>query len=36
MAPALVVDGKTCGHAKPADVAGHIAAIRAQNGGNKL
>lgn len=30
MAPAMVVDGKTCGHAKPADVAGHIAAIRAK------
>jgi NADH-quinone oxidoreductase subunit E len=30
MAPAMVVDGKTCGHAKPADVSGHIAAIRAK------
>lgn len=30
MAPAMVVDGKTCGHAKPADVAGHIATIRAK------
>lgn len=29
MAPAMVVDGKTCGHAKPADIAGHIAAIKA-------
>lgn len=30
MAPAMVVDGKTCGHAKPADIAGHIAAIKAR------
>lgn len=30
MAPAIVVDGKTCGHAKPADVAGHIALIKAK------
>jgi NADH-quinone oxidoreductase subunit E len=30
MAPAMVVDGKTCGHAKPADVAGHIATVRAK------
>lgn len=30
MAPAMVVDGKTCGHAKPADVAGHIATIKAK------
>jgi len=29
MAPAMVVDGKTCGHAKPAEIAGHIAAIKA-------
>ncbi len=28
MAPAMVVDGKTCGHAKPADIAGHIATLR--------
>lgn len=28
MAPALVVDGKTLGHVKPADVAGHIAALK--------
>ncbi|HVU34898.1 MAG TPA: NAD(P)H-dependent oxidoreductase subunit E [Opitutaceae bacterium] len=28
MAPAMVVDGKTCGHAKPSDIAGHIAAIQ--------
>ncbi len=27
MAPAMVIDGKTCGHVKPADVAGHIAAV---------
>ncbi len=30
MAPAIVVDGKTCGHAKPADIAGHIATIKAK------
>ncbi|WP_199226817.1 NAD(P)H-dependent oxidoreductase subunit E [Opitutus sp. ER46] len=30
MAPAMVVDGKTCGHAKPADIAGHIATVRAK------
>ncbi len=29
MAPAMVVDGKTCGHAKPAEIAGHIATIKA-------
>lgn len=28
MAPAVVIDGKTCGHAKPADLAGTVAAIR--------
>ncbi|HEY8836299.1 MAG TPA: NAD(P)H-dependent oxidoreductase subunit E [Dehalococcoidia bacterium] len=28
MAPALVIDGKTHGHTKPADIAGHIAALR--------
>lgn len=28
MAPAMVIDGKTCGRAKPADVAGHIAALK--------
>lgn len=28
MAPAIVVDGKTCGHAKPADIAGHLVALR--------
>ena len=28
MAPAMVVDGRTCGRAKPADIAGHIAAIK--------
>jgi NADH-quinone oxidoreductase subunit E len=32
MAPALVVDGRTFGHVKPADVAGHIAAIKAPKG----
>mgnify|MGYP000894108092 CR=1 FL=1 len=30
MAPAMVVDGKTCGHVKPSEVAGHIAAIKAK------
>jgi len=29
MAPAMVVDGKTCGRAKTSDIAGHIAAIKA-------
>lgn len=29
MAPAMVVDGKTCGHAKSSEVAGHIAAMKA-------
>lgn len=28
MAPAIVLDGKTCGHVKPAEIAGHLAAIR--------
>lgn len=28
MAPAMVVDGRTCGHVKPADIPGHIAAIK--------
>jgi NADH-quinone oxidoreductase subunit E len=28
MAPAMVVDGRTCGHAKPADIAGQIAALK--------
>ena len=32
MAPAMVVDGKTCGHARAADIAGHIAAIKAPGG----
>jgi NADH-quinone oxidoreductase subunit E len=32
MAPAMVIDGKTCGHVKPADVAGHIDAIRNPKG----
>jgi NADH-quinone oxidoreductase subunit E len=35
MAPAMVVDGKTCGHAKASDIAGHIATIRAQKGAVK-
>lgn len=30
LAPAMVVDGKTCGHVKPTDVAGHITAIKAK------
>lgn len=30
MAPAMVVDGKTCGHAKPGDIAGHLAQLRAK------
>lgn len=30
MAPAVVVDGKTCGHVKPGDIAGHIAATKAK------
>lgn len=30
MAPAIVVDGRTCGHVKPSDIAGHIAAIKAK------
>ena len=30
MAPAMVVDGKTCGHVKPSEIAGHIAAIKAK------
>lgn len=28
MAPAMVIDGKTCGRAKSTDVAGHIAALK--------
>lgn len=28
MAPAMVVDGKTCGRVKPADIAGQLSAIR--------
>ena len=30
MAPAMVVDGKTCGHVKTSDVAGHLANLRAK------
>ena len=30
MAPAMVVDGKTCGHVKTSDVAGHLADLRAK------
>jgi NADH-quinone oxidoreductase subunit E len=29
MAPAVVVDGKTCGHVKTVDLAGHVAGLRA-------
>ena len=29
MAPAMVVDGKTCGHVKSADLTGHVAALKA-------
>jgi hypothetical protein len=32
MAPAMVVDGKTYGHVKSADVAGFIGAVRAKKG----
>jgi hypothetical protein len=28
MAPALVVDGKTHGHVKSSDLAGHLAGLR--------
>jgi NADH-quinone oxidoreductase subunit E len=28
MAPAMVVDGRTCGHVKSSDIAGHVAALR--------
>jgi hypothetical protein len=30
MAPAMVVDGETCGHVKPSEIAGHLAAIKAK------
>jgi NADH-quinone oxidoreductase subunit E len=30
MAPAMVIDGQTCGHAATADIANRIAALRAQ------
>lgn len=30
MAPALVIDGKTCGRAKTSDIAGHLAALRSK------
>ncbi|MCF7688528.1 MAG: NAD(P)H-dependent oxidoreductase subunit E [Cephaloticoccus sp.] len=29
MAPAMVVDGKTCGHVKTTDVVGHLASLKA-------
>jgi NADH-quinone oxidoreductase subunit E len=35
MAPAMVVDGKTCGHVKSSDIAGYIATIKAQKGATK-
>jgi NADH-quinone oxidoreductase subunit E len=28
LAPAVVIDGRTCGHVKSSDIAGHIAALR--------
>lgn len=31
MAPAMVIDGKTCGHVKPSEIAGHLAAVRAKS-----
>jgi hypothetical protein len=30
MAPAIVVDGKTCGHVKSSEIAGHLAGLRAK------
>ena len=30
MAPAMVVDGKTCGHVKSADLTSHVAALKAR------
>lgn len=35
LAPAIVVDGTTCGHVKPSDIAGHVAAVKAKTGGAK-
>lgn len=32
MAPAMVIDGKTCGHVQPSEIAGHLAAIKAGKG----
>ena len=32
MAPAMVIDGQTHGHVKPADVAGYVAAIKTPKG----
>lgn len=29
LAPAVVIDGRTCGHVKSSDMAGHIAALKA-------
>lgn len=33
MAPAIVVDGRTCGHVKPAEIPGHLTALRAKKEG---
>jgi len=35
MAPAMVIDGVTCGHAKPADIADRVAALRMPKAGAK-
>jgi NADH-quinone oxidoreductase subunit E len=32
MAPSVVIDGRTLGHVKPSDIAGHVAAIKAPKG----
>jgi NADH:ubiquinone oxidoreductase subunit E len=32
MAPALVIDGQTCGHVKPADIGGLLARLRGCEG----
>lgn len=33
MAPAIVVDGRTCGHVKPAEISGHLTTLRAKKEG---
>jgi NADH-quinone oxidoreductase subunit E len=33
MAPALVIDGETCGHARVADISGRLSALRARKAG---